>query len=143
MALALAPIAASLAEPAIASLLGPAVAKNLTPLAKAGLEKLVKSKVAGKAVHKLGNALFGKKHKTARKLLKKGRSVAGVAFGKNSGKILGKGLDLAGDLGMLDEHQREAIKTGHEKAMSIHDQLSELNRPDKVSKMKYEEPKDE
>jgi len=143
MALALAPIAASLAgvaEPAVASLLGPAIAKNLTPMAKAGLEKIVKSKVAGKAVHKIGNALFGKKHKTARKLMKKGRSIAGVPGG---GKILGKGLDLAGDLGMLDKHQREAIKTGHEKAMSLHDQLSEMNKPDKSGKMDYSEKDDE
>jgi hypothetical protein len=137
MALALAPLAGMALEPAIASILGPAVAKNLSPLAMKGVEKLIKSKVAGKAVHKIGNALFGKKHKTARKLMKKGRSIAGVAFGKNSKNILGKGLDLAGDLGMLDEGQREAIKTGHAKAMSIHDQLSELNRPDKSSKMNY------
>jgi hypothetical protein len=138
MALAIAPIAASLAgvaEPAVASLLGPTIAKNLTPMAKAGLEKLVKSKVAGKAVHKIGNALFGKKHKTARKLFKKGRSIAGVVGGQ--GKTLDKGLNLAGDLGMLDKNQKEAIKTGHEKAMSLHDQLSEMNKSDKSGKMNF------
>lgn len=141
-ALALAPLAAKVAGPAVASLVGPEAAKFLTPMAKMGLEKLVKSKAVGKGIRKLGNALFGKKKgKSARKLLKKGRSIAGVASGKNN--ILGKGLDLAGDLGMLDKNQREAIKTGHEKAMSFHDQLSSMNDPEKVSKMDYSKMNDE
>jgi len=121
-------MALALAEPLIASAVGPQIAKHLTPLAKKGLEKALNSKLASKGLHKMANALFGKKHKTARNFLKKGHKIA-------SSKIVKKGFNLAHDLGAISDSQ-------HEKALKLHDKLSELNQPEKLIKKVYEDMTD-
>jgi hypothetical protein len=133
MAVALAPLVAQLAGPALTSIVGPALAKNLGPLAIKGLETALKSKVVGriggKVLSKLGNTFFGKsKRRTARKLLQKGRSIAGVLAGPGSANKLNSILDVGKQIGMVSDDTANSIKTGHEKAMSFHDKLSSLNK---------------
>jgi hypothetical protein len=119
---------AELGGPALASLLGKETAANLTPMAEKALNKLIHSKMTRKLAHNIGNKFFGKKHKTARSFLRKGRSVAGVAFGKKGHKFMNRGLDLGTHLGMLDKNQAHNIKNAYEKASSFHDKLSKINK---------------
>lgn len=128
LAPAIAELAGSVAGPALESAIGGEVAQKLAPLAKKGLEHIVTEKNVGGLFHKLGNHFFGKKNKSARKLMQKGRSIAGVAFGKNAHKILGTGLNIGKGLGVLSDDQANQILSGHQKAMSIHDKLSEFNK---------------
>ena len=128
------PILAELAGPTIApileDLLGKEAFEKLSPIGQKALTKVLESKAAKKVAHKLGNKFFGKKTH-ARSLLKKGRSIAGVAFGKNAHKLIGTGLDLGQSFGLLDKNQAEAIKSGYEKASSFHDKLSQFNKKKK------------
>lgn len=101
---------------------------KLGPLALRGLEKVASLKHLQKGTKYIGNTLYGKYNKTARKLLKKGRSIAGVTPGKNSHNILKDGFEVGRKIGMISPEQATNIKTGHEKAMSFHDNLSRHNK---------------
>ena len=131
MALALAPLAemaGSAMAPMVEDLVGKEAYQTLSPLAKQALSKVMHSKKTGRALHKIGNHFFGKKHKTARKLLRKGRSVAGVFAGKDAQKLIKGGLKVGSSLGMLSPDQADNIAEGYKKALSIHDKMSQFNK---------------
>lgn len=112
----------------LADLLGHHVMNKLSPSAVHGLENIVESKKRGGFLHKLGNHMFGRKHKNARHFLRKARHIAGVSLGKDAHKVLGEGLNIGKALGVLSGDQANQILSGHEKAMSIHDKLSDFNK---------------
>ncbi len=139
----LAPLAAMAGEaalPAIEGIVGTEASKVLTPLATEGLKKVQKSGLIEKGLSKLGNSLFGKHSKTARKLMKKGSSVAGVAFNPKTQNLINKGLGVAQGLGVLNESQASNIKDGYSKALSLHDRLSQFNKKDDPLKPKFDPP---
>lgn len=124
----LAEMAGSMVLPEIEGLVGAETAKVLSPLAKSALSSLVSSKAIGKLPHKLGNLFFGKHHKTARHLIKKGSKVAGVLSSKQTHKLIKDGLNVGQAFGMLDANQANSILDTHKQAMSLHDQLSSFNK---------------
>ena len=125
-------MAGAAAAPTIESLVGAEAAKTVTPLAQKALSSLSKSKMAHSAIHKIGNHLFNTKNKTARNLLDKGSKVANLATSKQAHKLLGEGLKIGKDVGILDESQAKKILDTHGKAMALHDQLSSFNKKDHV-----------
>lgn len=114
--------------PYLAELLGEKAVKSLTPLAKSAITKLIHSGVLEKGMHKIGNKIFSK-NKTARSLFNKGRKLSSHIFSEKGSKILGQGLDLASDIGLLSPEKHNAINEGYRKAMSFHDKLSSINVP--------------
>lgn len=130
--IAAAPVLAELAGPTLApfleEMIGPAVMKTLSPVAKKALTHVLHSKAAGKAMKKIGNKFFGKKHKHARHFLKKAAHVSNVAFGKKAHKLVKHGLDIGEGLGVIDDKQAHKIKSGYEKASEWHDKLSHFNK---------------
>ena len=135
-AMAAAPELASLAGQAATSVLGGKVSKEVldkaVPYVEKGASKLLKSKVfhkgLSKGIHKIGNAVFGKHHKTARDLLKKGGKVAGMLASKEAHNVLKTGLDVGKELGMISNKTASSLLDGHKKAMSVHDKLSKFNK---------------
>lgn len=122
MALAAIPIAemaGSTIAPALESMVGKETYDKLAPLAKEGLHKIVKSKAVKNVGHKLANSVFGKS-KTARKLAK---------VAKKSKGIVKTGLKAGADLGIISEKTKDNIMGGYDKALSLHDKLSEFNTP--------------
>jgi len=114
--------------PELESLIGAEAAKVLTPLARQGIGKVASSGIIGKGLSKLGNTLFGRHSKTARKLMKKGSSVAGVAFDPRTQGLLKGGMGVAQDLGMVDKSTADNILGGYNKALSLHDKMSQFNK---------------
>jgi hypothetical protein len=114
--------------PYLAELIGEKGLKTLTPLAKQAVLKLIHSKAVGRKVHNLANNFFSK-NKTARKLFSKGKKLASHAFSEEGAALLGKGLKLGGDLGLLSGEKQKYINDKYHKAMAFHDQLSAINMP--------------
>jgi len=127
-ALPLAEMAGSVIAPGLESMIGKETYSKLAPLAKEGLHKVLKSKAVSKIGHKLGNKLFGKS-KTARKLMKGASKVAGIATGKGAQKLVKSGLGIGQDLGLVSGKTADNILGGYNKALSLHDKLSNFNQP--------------
>ena len=122
---------ASAAAPAIESLIGKEMASTVTPMAEKALGHLISNKSVHKKIGKLGNHLFGHKHhKTARSLINKGSKVANMASSKQAQSLLNTGLSVGQGLGVVSNDQANKIKSGYGKALSLHDQMSEFNKPD-------------
>jgi len=131
MAMAAIPLlemAGTAAAPMIEDLIGAEMLQKISPLAKKALSHVIKSKAVHKGLKKIGNKFFGKHHKTARGLLKKGQKIAGVLGGKQAHKLIKGGLNVGASLGMLDQDQADNIMGGYNKALSLHDQLSNFNK---------------
>jgi hypothetical protein len=107
-------------------LVGKEVAGKLSPIAGKALEEIVNSKAGGKAIHQLGNRFFGKK-KPARKLLNIGKKLSSVAFSDTGKQTFKSGLGLAKSMGLISDETASDIESGYSKAMSMHDQLSQIN----------------
>lgn len=128
----LAKMAGAAAAPIVAKKFGEGAAKKLTPLAEKGIHSILTSKSLheklGSAGHKVGNALFGKYHKTARDIGRKAGHVAGMAFSPEAHNVLKTGLDIGQEMGFLDKHQAKNIISKHKTGMKAHDALSKFNK---------------
>ena len=109
--------------------------KLLSPLAESALNKVISSGAIGKIGGKLANRFFGKKHSTARKLMNKAKKAAKFAVSDEGTAMLNQGLDIGEALGAIDKGTVDSVKEKHsdakdmhEKALSIHDQLSGFNK---------------
>ena len=138
----IAELAGSTIGPMLGNKFGDAAGKRLTSLGTKGLESALSSplfhKKLGQASHKIGNALFGKHHKTARSLMHKAGKIGGALTSQKAHNLLKGGLAIGSDLDLVSKGTGKSILDAHSKAMSVHDQLSKFNKLHKSLTPKYD-----
>lgn len=137
-ALPLAEMAGTAIAPALEDLVGKETYDKLAPMAKEGLSKVIQSKAAQSVKTKIANKFFSK-GSTARKLLRGAKSIAGIASSPMAQSLVSGGLSLGSDLGLISNDTADNIKSGYDKALSLHDKLSSFNTPSEKAPVVPEE----